>query len=67
MTDRTAQTNAPTQEARRDLYHGGIAPCHGCEEDCLVGAAAALGYSYPATICPFPPGDSGTPRWPRSW
>ena len=67
MTAPTAQKNPPTQEARRFLYEGGIAPCHGCEEDCLVGAAAMLGYSYPANICPFPPGDTQGPRWPRSW
>ena len=67
MTNQTAQQNPPTQDTRRALYDQGIAPCHGCEENCLVGAAAELGYSYPAAICPFPPNDSGTPRWPRSW
>ena len=65
MTNQTAQENPPTQDTRRALYDMGIAPCHGCEEDCLVGAAAELGYCYPAAICPFPPGSSDHPLWPR--
>jgi len=61
----TLSTRPITEETRRALYHGGIAPCHGCEEDCLVGAAAELGYCYPAAIRPFPPGSSDHPLWPR--
>ena len=57
-----------TEETRRALYRGGIAPCEGCKENCLVAAAAELGYSYPVSICPFPPGEDDTsPNWPRSW
>ena len=54
-----------TEQTRRDLYDMGLAPCIGCKENCLVAAAAELGYCYSAAICPFPPGSSDHPLWPR--